>query len=277
MSEYSSIFADPLLGAIYQVLHKQPEIPRGGFLEQLQREVERSRKRRNLNVFDRNDDPVLTSIERMMQSKQIQIKWEKIIFIGCSAGGDRALRALFEKIDYPHLPIVIAMHHNPGFLFLSKLKLANGIEQYPILIEDDVAIKSGKVYFAPGEKILTYHLQNLAFKLTELAGKQRFRPVIDKIFSIAGQRFKDQLVAIILTGMLEDGAAGCKDVFLNHGQVIVQTPNTAMFKDMPTAAIASVPSAKQLTIEQMAREINSISRKYLIPTSFRSVLAAIGA
>lgn len=273
MSEFSSVLTDPLLSAIYQVLQKQPDIPQGGFFDQLQREVERSRKRRNVSMFDRNDDPVLTSIERMMQSKQIQIKWEKIIFIGCSAGGDVALRTLFEKIDYPHLPIIIAMHHNPGFLFLSKMKLANGVEQYPTLIEDDVAIKSGKIYFAPGEKILGYHLQNLAFKLTELAGKQRFRPVIDKIFSIAGQRFKDQLVAIILTGMLNDGAAGLKDVFLNHGQVMVQTPGTALFKEMPTAAVASVPAAKQLTIEQMAREINSISRKHLIPISFRSVFA----
>ena len=271
MSDFSSIYTDPLLGAIYQVLHKHPDIPKGRFLEQLSREVERSRNRRENNIFDRKDDPVLTSIERMMQSEHIQFKWEKIIYIGCSAGGDVTLRALFEKIDYPHIPIVIAMHHNPGFLFLAKLKLANGVDQYPVLIEDDVTIKSGKIYFVPGEKILGYHLHNPAFKLTELAGKQRFRPLIDQIFSIAGQRFRDRIVAIILTGMLDDGAAGLKDIYLNHGQVMVQTPNTAMFKDMPTAAAASVPSAKQLNIDQLANEINTISRRYLTPASFDSI------
>jgi len=47
-----------------------------------------------------------------------------------------------------------------------------------------------------------------------------------------------------------------------------------MFRDMPKAAAASVPSAKQLNIDQLANEINTISRRHLTPTSFDSIFAA---
>ena len=236
----------------------------------LAQELERSRKRQAKVAFEQQEDPVLTAVNRVFQAEKLRLDWERIIFLGCSAGGDRALRELFSQVEFPHLPIVITMHHNPGFLFLARLVMANGVEQLPVKIDNDMTIKSNRLYFVPGDKIVGYHNTDLAFKITPLEKKQRFRPLIDQVFSLAGRRFGSRMVGVIMTGMLDDGAAGLKDSFLNHGTVWIQDPSTALFADMPKAALKAVPSAKVLSIAAIAERINAHSREYLVPKSFKA-------
>lgn len=263
-------FQDPLLAAVFRVLEKDSTTSWTPLLVRLGQELERSRKRQVNVVFAQQEDPVLTAINRVFQAEKLRLDWERIIFFGCSAGGDRALRELLGQVEFPHLPIVVTMHHNPGFLFLSRLLLANGVEQLPEKIDSDMAIKSNRIYFVPGDKIIGYHNSDLAFRVTPLEKKQRFRPLIDQVFSMAGQRFGDRMVGVILTGMLDDGANGLKDSCLNHGVALIQDPSTAMFPDMPRAAIRAVPSAKVLPLNAIAERINAWSREYLMPKSFKA-------
>ena len=44
------------------------------------------------------------------------------------------------------------MHHNPGFSFLARFELANGVTHTPVLVETDMPIRGGEVYFLPGDK-----------------------------------------------------------------------------------------------------------------------------
>ena len=46
-------------------------------------------------------------------------------------------------------------------------------------------------------------------------------------------------IAVILTGALADGAAGCRAVRRHHGHVLVQDPSTARAPSMPASAIAT--------------------------------------
>ena len=74
--------------------------------------------------------------------------------------------------------------------------------------------------------------------------------------------------------MLDDGAQGLKDVFLNHGESWIQDPATAAFDDMPKAAQTAVPAAKVMTLKGIADRINAHSRQYLRPRSFKSTFQA---
>ncbi len=275
MNPAERCFQDPLLAEVQQVLAKDTGTSWSLLLARLAVELHHARQRSGSTLFSYQEDPVLASVNRVFREEKVQLYWEKIIYLGCSAGGDVALRTLFGYINYPHVPVVIAMHHNPGFRFLARLELANGVTHTPVHVETDMPIRGGEIYFLPGDKWIGYNPSNPSFQLAPLTGKQRFRPLIDQVFSTAGQRFGRQVAGIILSGMLNDGAQGLKDVFLNHGETWIQDPAAAAFDDMPRAAQTAVPVAKIMTLKGIADRINAHSRQYLMPRSYKSSFHAL--
>ena len=65
------------------------------------------------------------------------------------------------------------------------------------------------------------------------------RPAIDVLFETAAAVYRHKLLAIILTGANEDGAAGMAAISQLGGTTIAQNPLTAQFPVMPAAAIAT--------------------------------------
>ncbi len=211
------------------------------------------------SVFSRSGDPVLERVFDFLDRKRFHISWSKLVLLGCSAGGNVALRSLFKHLIVPHIPIIIVMHHNPGFKFLTKLDLANSTFQRIIPVKDGEPIRGSRLYFLPGEMETGFSRQTKSFVVKPVNYKQRFRPDIDKAFAAAGARFRENVIGVILSGMLNDGAEGTKTIFLNRGEVWVQQPSTALFKEMPNAAIKTVPTVKIKTLQQIAEKINQIS------------------
>ncbi len=265
-------FQDPIVATFWRILKNSEGNSWDSFLEILSEEVRHVRQRQPNIAFTRQSDPMLVAVNRVLRMERAQLNWERLVVLGCSAGGDLALRTIFENVNYPHIPIIIAMHHNPGFRFLAKLAFANGVEQEATLITSDMAIKAGELYFIPGESLVGYHRTDTSFTVSPLPGPQKFRPVINNVLSVTGERFKDKLMAVILSGMLDDGADGLKDVYLNHGEVMIQKTATALFDDMPRAAMIAVPSAKQKTLVEIAEKINNLSARHLNVRSFKNML-----
>ncbi len=215
------------------------------------------------SMMSASPDPILQSIEDFLKIKRVHMTWNKIAFIGCSAGGDVALRTLMKNIVVPHIPIVIAMHHNPGFKFMTKFQMKNGLAQRVQIAKDGESIRSSKVYFLPGDMTNNFKAGTKSFSVLPLRQKPKFHPVIDEVFANAGVAFKRDAISIILSGMLNDGAEGLKTMALNSAFTIVQAPGTALFKDMPTAAMKSSPLSKVWKLEEMATQINQMSRDNL--------------
>ncbi len=81
------------------------------------------------------------------------------------------------------------------------------------------------------------------------------RPAIDPMFRSAAKAHGPTVVGVVLTGMLDDGTAGLKSIKAEGGVALVQDPEEAMFKGMPSSAIASVEVDAVLPLHDLADKI----------------------
>ncbi|MDZ4241684.1 MAG: chemotaxis protein CheB [Candidatus Omnitrophota bacterium] len=162
----------------------------------------------------------------------------KMIVIGASKGGGSALKTLLSALprDFP-LPVAIVQHRGPETGSLLRDMLQAGCLQPVVEVEDKELILGGRVYLAPA----SYHLlvDNGCFSLSTEAPVSYARPSVDVLFESAADACGAGLMAVVLTGANQDGAAGTVAVKRRGGLVVVQEPSTAEHPTMPRAAIAA--------------------------------------
>jgi two-component system chemotaxis response regulator CheB len=180
------------------------------------------------------------------------------IAIGTSAGGLEALSVILPALPQSFkLPIFVVVHVPPDRrsllpeLFRAKCRIP---VREP---EDKEPIADGTVYFAPPD----YHLLVEKDNYLSLSSDEPVfysRPSIDVLFESAADVYGPALMAIILTGANQDGAAGIKGIARSGGTVIVQDPAEAFAAAMPEAALAACPSARILSLDAIAAQLQEM-------------------
>ncbi|MFH1852272.1 MAG: chemotaxis protein CheB [Candidatus Neomarinimicrobiota bacterium] len=258
-------FQDPLLGWLAQMVRNGSR-PGAKYqlLLDLAEAIRSARTGVNPMVQILNTaDPILQAVQRTIARHNFRFVWKKILVIGCSAGGEVALRTLFRQIKFPHLPMIIAMHHNPGFQFSTRFELANQVSQRFEPAGNGQLIDGSRVYFLPSRVLHEFSVGQAAFLQQPLTERPRFRPEIDKVMSSTARRFNSTAVGIILSGMLDDGAEGSKAMAAAGSEVWVQEPGSALFKEMPKAALRATTRATSLSLAAMGQRINNLSFNHL--------------
>jgi len=174
------------------------------------------------------------------------------VVIGGSAGAFGALKLLLPGLPGTlRVPVIVVVHLPPD----RPSAIADVFSHERLRVkeaDDKEPLEPGAVYFAPPG----YHLLVEADRSLALAADEPVffsRPSIDVLFESAADVFGDRLLAIILSGANEDGAAGLDAVRRSGGLTIVQDPATAEHPAMPTAAIAAGEPAAILPVEEMVR------------------------
>jgi len=176
----------------------------------------------------------------------------KAVVMGASAGAIEALSVLLSALPANYrLPVVVVVHVPPNAasrlpeLFRTRCALR------VVEAEDKAPLEPGTVFFAPPD----YHLLVEAGGTLALNSDEAVlysRPSIDVLFESAADAYGPGLVAIILSGANEDGAAGLRAVAEAGGTAIVQNPRDAFASAMPEAAIAACPTASVLPLATIA-------------------------
>jgi two-component system chemotaxis response regulator CheB len=118
---------------------------------------------------------------------------------------------------------------------------------------DSEVLEHGRIYVAPpGRHLITR--DGLAL-LSPGPRVNRHRPAVDVMFASAAEWVAERAVAVVLSGVLDDGAVGAALIAQVGGQVLVQDPAEAEFAGMPRAALAAAPRAPAVSVRQLARQI----------------------
>lgn len=158
--------------------------------------------------------------------------YRDIVVIGASAGGVQALDAIVERLP-PELPasLFVVLHLAAGGRSVLPEILAR-MGPLPAAVPDAQQVpERGHIYVAPPDRHLL--LVGHEVRLTGGPRENGHRPAIDPLFRSAARTYGPRVVAIVLSGTLDDGAAGARMVRDRGGMVIVQDPDDALYRDMP--------------------------------------------
>ncbi len=162
-----------------------------------------------------------------------------LIVIGASTGGTEALKDVLIDIPRTAPPILVTQHMPPGFTKSFAQRL-DGLCQIDVC--EAVAgerLMSGKAYIAPGsDHLLISRRGSVAYTaLSDGPPVNRHRPSVDVLFASAAETYGKNVIAVILTGMGRDGAAGMLELHHAGAYTIAQDEASCVVFGMPKAAI----------------------------------------
>ena len=185
----------------------------------------------------------------------------EIVAIGASWGGLRAIERVLEPLpaDFP-AAVVIAQHRRVGADGALAELLDSHCELTVCEAEDKQALGPGVVLVAPPDYHLLVEHGAVALSVDEHVNFSR--PSIDVLLASAADSYGDAAVGVVLTGANADGAAGLARIATRGGAAIVQDPETAVRREMPDAALAAVPAARVLALDEIGPLLADLARTH---------------
>jgi two-component system chemotaxis response regulator CheB len=163
----------------------------------------------------------------------------ELVAIGCSTGGPPALQHVFQTLPMLPIPIVVAQHMPQAFTRLFAERV-NKLTSYTVKEGDDgEMLEGGTVYVAPGGMQMEVRRTAEGLQIRVFAAKVNdlYAPSVDRLLISASEACGERLVAIIMTGMGDDGAQAIRRVRERGGRTIAESPQTAIIFGMPNEAI----------------------------------------
>ena len=180
-----------------------------------------------------------------------------IIVIGASKGGIQALTELISLLpeDFP-ASIFIVQHSSPEFRsHLAEILSSKG-KLPAVTAEDGEEIKPGIIYVARENRHLLVKQDHVIIPFGPR--ENRVRPAIDALFRSAAAYQTSRVVAVLLTGYLDDGVSGLAAVKRCGGVTIVQDPQEAEAPELPKNAIKYVDVDHVLPISAIVSKLMEI-------------------
>ena len=176
----------------------------------------------------------------------------RIIAIAASTGGPAALQTILSRLPAKlPVPIVIVQHISRGFITGLATWLGTVCKLDVRVARDGESLVPGAVYLAPEDRHLGVR-SRATIALSDEPPVGGFRPAGTVLFESVAKVFGGETVAVILTGMGEDGVQGLHAVRKAGGAMIAQDEATSIVFGMPGVAIASGLADDILPIESIA-------------------------
>jgi two-component system chemotaxis response regulator CheB len=178
----------------------------------------------------------------------------RIVAIAASTGGPAALQTVLCGLHggFP-LPILVAQHMTPGFTVGLAAWLDSVCPLKVKVAQQGETLAGATVYVAPDDLHLGVRSARVA--LSDELPDAGFRPSGTALFASAAREYAAATLAVILTGMGDDGVAGLRAVRRAGGRVIAQDQATSVVYGMPGAAVAAGLADAVLPLDAIAPQL----------------------
>jgi two-component system chemotaxis response regulator CheB len=200
----------------------------------------------------------------------------RVVSIGISTGGPQALQYLLGQLpsDFPG-SIVVAQHMPEGFteMFARRLDETCTLEVKEAQSGD--LLLAGRVLVCPGSRHIKVKRLCLGdvVVLNDEPKVNGHRPSVDVLFRSVAEEFRERGVAVLMTGMGEDGAQGMGVVKAAGGTTIAQSEESCVVFGMPKAAIERGYASRVVPLEALANTLQSLC---LVTRATESTAKAVG-
>lgn len=188
-------------------------------------------------------------------------KATKLVAIGVSTGGPQALEFLLAQLppDFPGA-IVIVQHMPEGFTDMFARRLDEICSLRVKEAQSGDTLQAGRVLVCPGSKHIRVKRLTMGdvVVLSEETRVNGHRPSVDVLFNSAAEEFGAQAVAVIMTGMGDDGAEGLGSVKKHGGITIAQSEESCVVFGMPKAAIERGYATRVVALDVMASTLQTL-------------------
>ena len=183
-----------------------------------------------------------------------------LVTIGCSTGGPPALQHMFQALPRMPVPFVVAQHMPPTFTRLFAERV-NKLSAYDVReATDGEILEAGTVYIAPGgmQSEVRRVAEGLLIRVYPAGINDLYAPSVDRLFRSASDACRDRLVAVIMTGMGDDGAESMRVVRERGGRTIAESSESAIIFGMPAEAIRTGAVDEVLSLAQIPAAIRKL-------------------
>jgi two-component system chemotaxis response regulator CheB len=187
-------------------------------------------------------------------------KCERLVALGVAEGGYGSLLKILPHLAAKFPAAYLVVFYTPSRHLDSFTKYINKLS--PLIIrraENNAKVESGVCYFASGEEYLTVHELEGEFVLhLSAAPFATRRGSIDMLFFSVAERLKEKSVAVVLSGMGEDGGEGMEEILRVGGTGIVQDPAGSLYREMPGTVAARCHGVKLLPDTGIPKSIEEV-------------------
>ena len=182
----------------------------------------------------------------------------EVVAIGVSTGGPTALGSILPELpaEFP-LPVLVVQHMPPMFTRLLAERL-HATCQLPVAEGGQgERIMPGKILIAPGD----FHMKvmpkagEVRVSLDQSPPQNSCRPAVDALFTSVGEAYGGAAIAVILTGMGQDGLHGTQILKARGATVLAQDEASSVVWGMPGAVVGAGLADRVLPLDQVAPEI----------------------
>lgn len=178
-----------------------------------------------------------------------------LVVVGASTGGPKVLPQLFAQVPRLRCPVVIALHMPPLYTQSFAEHLAQASGQHAVEGHDGMTLEPGTLVVAPGGTDSRVVAGERGFRLAvHRDDRYGIHPSVDALFSSAAAQARNP-VAIVLTGMGEDGLAGGRDLANRRLPLLAQDEQSSLVYGMPRAVAEAGIASDVLDITGIARRL----------------------
>jgi two-component system chemotaxis response regulator CheB len=182
-----------------------------------------------------------------------------LLCVGSSTGGPNALADLFSGLAKPlPVPVLIVQHMPPVFtrILAERLGKVSGLPCHEA--EAGQLIESGHVYLAPGGRHLELarEANKLVARLHDGPPENSCRPAVDVLFRSAATLMGPSVLAVVLTGMGQDGLRGSEVIRERGGRILAQDEASSVVWGMPGHVANAGLAEAVLPLTELSGEIS---------------------